>query len=103
MVQAKSVYIKRALADRRSPVSRRVENVVSGKERRGSGEDRRIESVAFDGKVKRFGDRRLNDKGPPVWEEKREHKKDRRKGWEDRYGWERISKWSSSPIFPDLP
>jgi len=41
--------------------------------------------------------------------EKREKKKkkvdlkDRRRGWEDRYGWERISKWSSSPIYSDLP
>ncbi len=35
--------------------------------------------------------------------ENREYSKDRRMGWEDRYGWERISKWSSSPIYSDLP
>jgi len=35
--------------------------------------------------------------------ENREYSKDRRRGWEDRYGWERISKWSSSPIYSDLP
>lgn len=35
--------------------------------------------------------------------ENRECSKDRRRGWEDRYGWERINKWGSSPIYSDLP
>ena len=35
--------------------------------------------------------------------EDRKSSKNRRRGWEDRYGWERISKWSSSPIYSDLP
>lgn len=49
-------------------------------------------------------DRRILDMGPGYpGRERREKIKDRRRGWEDRYGWERISKWSSSPIFPDLP
>ena len=49
-------------------------------------------------------DRRILDMGPGYpGQDKREDRSDRRRGWEDRYGWERISKWSSSPIFPDLP
>ncbi|MCP3943171.1 MAG: hypothetical protein GY710_17015 [Desulfobacteraceae bacterium] len=49
-------------------------------------------------------DRRILDMGPgyPVTES-RITMKDRRRGWEDRYGWERISRWSSSPVYPDLP
>ncbi len=49
-------------------------------------------------------DRRILDMGPgypPM--EYRIKFKDRRRGWEDRYGWERISRWSSSPIYLDLP
>jgi hypothetical protein len=51
-------------------------------------------------------DRRILDMGPgyPRSENRQNFKvKDRRRGWEDRYGWERISKWSSSPIYSDLP
>lgn len=51
-------------------------------------------------------DRRIVDMGPgyPESETRKNFKiKDRRRGWEDRYGWERISKWSSSPIYSDLP
>ena len=51
-------------------------------------------------------DRRIIDMGPgyPGSESRKKIKiKSRRKGWEDRYGWERISKWSSSPIYFDLP
>lgn len=51
-------------------------------------------------------DRRILDMGPgyPGSEARQGFKiKDRRKGWEDRFGWERISKWSSSPIYSDLP
>lgn len=51
-------------------------------------------------------DRRIIDMGPgyPGNENRENFKfKDRRRGWEDRYGWERISKWSSSPIYSDLP
>ena len=49
-------------------------------------------------------DRRILDMGPgyPGMESRLKFK-DRRRGWEDRYGWERISKWSSSPIYSDLP
>lgn len=47
-------------------------------------------------------DRRILDMGPRYPEqEKRCSLTDRRKGWEDRYGWERISKWSSSPRYSD--
>jgi hypothetical protein len=69
MAQAKNVYERRSILDRRTPV-----------------------------------DRRILDMGPgyPA-SQKREIQKDRRRGWEDRYGWERISKWSSSPIYSDLP
>jgi hypothetical protein len=63
-----SIYVKRTLADRRSPV-----------------------------------DRRILDMGPGYpGTEDRLTVKDRRRGWEDRYGWERISRWSSSPVYPDL-
>lgn len=49
-------------------------------------------------------DRRILDMGPGYpGTERRVTIKDRRRGWEDRYGWERISKWSSSPIYSDLP
>ena len=49
-------------------------------------------------------DRRILDMGPGYpGLERRINIKDRRRGWEDRYGWERISKWSSSPIYSDLP
>jgi len=51
-------------------------------------------------------DRRIIDMGPgyPGSEGRQNFKiQDRRRGWEDRYGWERISKWSSSPIYSDLP
>ena len=49
-------------------------------------------------------DRRILDMGPTYpMQERRKNAKDRRRGWEDRYGWERISRWSSSPIFSDLP
>lgn len=49
-------------------------------------------------------DRRIIDMGPGYPSGERRNKvKDRRKGWEDRFGWERISKWSSSPIYSDLP
>ena len=51
-------------------------------------------------------DRRIVDMGPgyPGSEGRKNFKiKDRRRGWEDRYGWERMSKWSSSPIYSDLP
>ncbi len=50
-------------------------------------------------------DRRILNMGPgyPVSEQREKKLQERRRGWEDRYGWERISKWSSSPIFPDLP
>ena len=49
-------------------------------------------------------DRRIIDMGPGYPAGERRNKvKDRRKGWEDRFGWERISKWSSSPIYSDLP
>ncbi len=69
MAQTKSVFAKRSLVDRRSPV-----------------------------------DRRILDMGPGYpGDENREDLKDRRRGWEDRYGWERISRWSSSPIYTDLP
>jgi hypothetical protein len=48
-------------------------------------------------------DRRILDMGPGYpGTEDRITIKDRRRGWEDRYGWERISRWSSSPIYPDL-
>ena len=70
MPHAKSVYTKRSLVDRRSPI-----------------------------------DRRIMDMGPgyPESESRQNFKvKDRRRGWEDRYGWERISKWSSSPTYSDL-
>ena len=52
------------------------------------------------------GNRRIVDMGAvyPGSEGRKNFKiKDRRRGWEDRYGWERISKWSSSPIYSDLP
>ncbi|WDP88304.1 MAG: hypothetical protein HUN04_00485 [Desulfobacter sp.] len=65
----KSIYIKRAPVDRRSPVDRRILDMGPGY----PGTERRIKI------------------------------KDRRRGWEDRYGWERISKWSSSPLYSDLP
>ncbi len=49
-------------------------------------------------------DRRILDMGPGYpGMENRADRKDRRRGWEDRYGWERISKWSSSPTYSDLP
>jgi len=49
-------------------------------------------------------DRRILDMGPGYPRaETRVTIKNRRRGWEDRYGWERISKWSSSPIYSDLP
>ncbi len=49
-------------------------------------------------------DRRILDMGPGYpSHENRALLQERRKGWEDRYGWERISKWSSSPIYSDLP
>jgi len=49
-------------------------------------------------------DRRILNMGAEYKKkENREYSKDRRRGWEDRYGWERISKWSSSPIYSDLP
>ncbi|MEN8211273.1 MAG: hypothetical protein ABFR31_06105 [Thermodesulfobacteriota bacterium] len=49
-------------------------------------------------------ERRILNMGPGYQgKENREYSKDRRRGWEDRYGWERISKWSSSPIYSDLP
>jgi len=49
-------------------------------------------------------DRRILDMGPGYpGADGRIIMKERRKGWEDRYGWERISKWSSSPIYSDLP
>ena len=50
--------------------------------------------------------RRTLDMGPgyPGSEARQDFKvKNRRRGWEDRFGWERISKWSSSPIYSDLP
>jgi hypothetical protein len=69
MAQMKSVFAKRSLLDRRSPV-----------------------------------DRRILDMGPGYpGDEGRDDLKDRRRGWEDRYGWERISRWSSSPVYTDLP
>ncbi len=47
-------------------------------------------------------ERRVLDMGPSYLDrEKRE--KARRRSWEDRYGWERISKWASVPIYTDLP
>jgi hypothetical protein len=52
------------------------------------------------------GNRRIVDMGAvyPGSEGRKNFKiKDRRRGWEDRYGWERMSKWSSSPIYSDLP
>ncbi len=49
-------------------------------------------------------DRRILDMGPRYsLSESRNIRADRRKGWEDRFGWERISRWSSSPIYSDLP
>lgn len=69
MSQTKSVYTKRSLVDRRSPLDRRILDMGPG----------------YPGNNNRDGF------------------KDRRRGWEDRYGWERISKWSSSPIYSDLP
>lgn len=75
MVQTKSVYAKRSLVDRRSPVDRRILDMGPG----------------YPGQEKREKKRKKVDL------------KDRRRGWEDRYGWERISKWSSSPIYSDLP
>ena len=49
-------------------------------------------------------ERRTVNMGPEYpGKEKRNYSKDRRRGWEDRYGWERVSKWSSSPIYSDLP
>ena len=48
-------------------------------------------------------DRRVLDMGPGYpGNEKRADLKDRRQGWEDRYGWERVSKWSSSPLYSEL-
>ncbi len=47
-------------------------------------------------------DRRVLDMGSGYpGKERRTGAKDRRRGWEDRYGWERVSKWSSSPIYSD--
>lgn len=49
-------------------------------------------------------DRRILDMGPSYHgPERRVSKKNRRRGWEDRFGWERISRWSSSPTYSDLP
>ncbi|MBU8911354.1 MAG: hypothetical protein KOO65_08795 [Desulfobacterales bacterium] len=49
------------------------------------------------------GNRRILNIGPGYPEvENRQNFKERRRGWEDRFGWERISKWSSSPIYSDL-
>ena len=49
-------------------------------------------------------DRRVIDLGPKhPMKERRKNSNDRRRGWEDRYGWERISKWSSTPLTPDKP
>jgi hypothetical protein len=49
-------------------------------------------------------DRRILDMGPGYpGTEARISIKERRRGWEDRYGWERVSRWSSSPVYPDLP
>lgn len=49
-------------------------------------------------------DRRVIDMGPGYpGRERRVHLQDRRKGWEDRFGWERTSRWSSAPIYTDLP
>lgn len=48
-------------------------------------------------------DRRVLDMGPGYpGKERRKRLKDRRRGWEDRFGWERVSKWSSSPIYSNL-
>jgi hypothetical protein len=48
-------------------------------------------------------DRRILDMGPGYpGAEDRITIQDRRRGWEDRFGWERISRWSSSPVYPDL-
>ncbi|MCP4022646.1 MAG: hypothetical protein GY729_12455 [Desulfobacteraceae bacterium] len=47
-------------------------------------------------------DRRIIDIGPQYPSKNRRQKIiGRRKGWEDRYGWERVSKWSSSPVYSD--
>ena len=49
-------------------------------------------------------DRRVVDMGPGYpGTERRINIKDRRRGREDRYGWKRDSRWSSTPIYPDLP
>lgn len=49
-------------------------------------------------------DRRILDMGPGYpGSETRISIKERRRGWEDRYGWERVSRWSSLPVYPDLP
>ena len=48
-------------------------------------------------------DRRIIDMGPGYpGKDKRACFNDRRRGWEDRFGWERTSKWSSSLIYSDL-
>jgi hypothetical protein len=45
-------------------------------------------------------DRRILDIEPGYpTVQKRKIFTDRRRGWEDRFGWERISRWSSSPIY----
>ncbi len=47
-------------------------------------------------------DRRVLDMGPEYpGRERRKGAKDSRRGWEDRHAWERVSKWSSSPIDAD--
>jgi len=49
-------------------------------------------------------DRRILDMGSEyTGYDRRKNTKDRRKSWEDRCDWKRISKWSSAPAFSDLP
>lgn len=48
-------------------------------------------------------DRRILDLGPGYPEiERREQLQDRRHGWEDRFAWERTSKWSSNPVYSEI-
>ena len=48
---------------------------------------------------RRILDMRSGCPGP----DRRKNDGDRRRMWEDRYGWERINQWSSAPIYSELP
>lgn len=48
-------------------------------------------------------DRRVVNIGPTYPNKERRIHRDRRRCFEDRHGWKRITKWVSSPVFPEIP